>query len=283
MPELLPPGGGALDFIVCGKNLSLLSLHAQEKALATPRRPCSPEGRCARARPQHVSAASYGRPEHILPGHLGPVGAPRGGRRHAASIWGSRRPSSTHGRVAPRPTIWRRTDAPRPRIRTRLRRAAGHRPAPHRATAALQHEARSRHNIDAAGGGHRHTTPTRRRAAQARPARCRSSRKATTHAARVEQHRRQLRLLASSSLARARRPSGRRPALSTGPARSERALLQRRAWMRAQAVATAAVRPAGAAGHAAEVEVAAARNERPQRRARAMRLSLFRGFALPAP
>ena len=45
----------------------------------------------------------------------------------------------------------------------------------------------------------------------------------------------------------------------------------------------AAVRPAGAAGHAAEVEVAAARNERPQRRARAMRLSLFRGFALPAP
>ena len=126
--------------------------------LATPRRPCSPEGRCARARPQHVSAASYGRPEHILPGHLGPVGAPRGGRRHAASIWGSRRPSSTHGRVAPRPTIWRRTDAPRPRIRTRLRRAAGHRPAPHRATTALQHEARSRHNIEP-----RTREPSRRR------------------------------------------------------------------------------------------------------------------------
>ena len=127
---------------------SPLSPRTQEKALATPRRPCSPEGRCARGRPQHVSAASYGRPEHILPGHLGPVGAQRGGRRHAASIWGSRRPSSTHGRVAPRPTIWRRTDAPRPRIRTRLRRAAGHRPAPHRATTALQHEARSRHNIE---------------------------------------------------------------------------------------------------------------------------------------
>ena len=142
------------------KRSSLLSLHAQEKALATPRRPCSPEGRCARGRPQHVSAASYGRPEHILPGHLGPVGAQRGGRRHAASIWGSRRPSSTHGRVAPRPTIWRRTDAPRPRIRTRLRRAAGHRPAPHRATAALQHEARSRHNIDP---GTREPSPRRRR------------------------------------------------------------------------------------------------------------------------
>ena len=142
----------------CTKKIALLSLHAQEKALATPRRPCSPEGRCARARPQHVSAASYGRPEHILPGHLGPVGAPRGGRRHAASIWGSRRPSSTHGRVAPRPTIWRRTDAPRPRIRTRLRRAAGHRPAPHRATTALQHEARSRHNIEP-----RTREPSRRR------------------------------------------------------------------------------------------------------------------------
>ena len=142
------------------KSLKILSLHAQEKALATPRRPCSPEGRCARARPQHVSAASYGRPEHILPGHLGPVGAPRGGRRHAASIWGSRRPSSTHGRVAPRPTIWRRTDAPRPRIRTRLRRAAGHRPAPHRATTALQHEARSRHNIEPRT---REPSPRRRR------------------------------------------------------------------------------------------------------------------------
>ena len=118
-----------------------------QKALATPRRPCSPEGRCARERPQHASAAPYSRPEHILPRHLGLVGAQRGGRRHAAGIWGSRRPTSTHGRVAPRPTIWRRTDAPRPRIRTRLRRAAGHRPAPHRATTALQHEARSRHIV----------------------------------------------------------------------------------------------------------------------------------------
>ena len=147
------------NLLLCNEQVKSSPLSpAQEKALATPRRPCSPEGRCARARPQHVSAASYGRPEHILPGHLGPVGAQRGGRRHAASIWGSRRPSSTHGRVAPRPTIWRRTDAPRPRIRTRLRRAAGHRPAPHRATTALQHEARSRHNIDP-----RTREPSRRR------------------------------------------------------------------------------------------------------------------------
>ena len=51
------------------------------------------------------------RPERILPGHFGPAGAPRGGRRHAASIWGPRRPLGMHGRVAPRPTVWRHTDA----------------------------------------------------------------------------------------------------------------------------------------------------------------------------
>jgi hypothetical protein len=59
-----------------------------KKALATPRRPYSPEGRCAWTRPQHAYASLNGRPERILPGHLGPAGAPRGGRRHAATIMG---------------------------------------------------------------------------------------------------------------------------------------------------------------------------------------------------
>jgi hypothetical protein len=70
------------------KPLSSTVPHTHKKALATPRRPCSPEGRCAWARPQHAYATLNGRPERILPGHLGPAGAPRGGPRHAATIMG---------------------------------------------------------------------------------------------------------------------------------------------------------------------------------------------------
>ena len=78
------------------KPLSLLYLTHTKKALATPRRPYSPEGRCACTRPQHASATLNGRPERILPGHLGPAGAPRGGRRHAATIWGWRATPTKH-------------------------------------------------------------------------------------------------------------------------------------------------------------------------------------------
>ena len=70
--------------------------HTHKKALATLRRPYSPEGRCACTRPQHASATLNGRPERILPGHLGPAGAPRGGRRHAATIWGWRATPTKH-------------------------------------------------------------------------------------------------------------------------------------------------------------------------------------------
>ena len=38
-----------------------------------------------------------GRPERILPWHLGPTRAPRGGRRHAASIWAWRGTPAEHG------------------------------------------------------------------------------------------------------------------------------------------------------------------------------------------
>ena len=59
-----------------------------EMALATPRRPCSPEGHRAWTRLQYASEALNGRPERILPGHLGPAGALRGGRHHGATILG---------------------------------------------------------------------------------------------------------------------------------------------------------------------------------------------------
>jgi hypothetical protein len=82
-----------------------------KKALATPRRPCSPEGRCAWARPQHAYATLNGHPERILPGHLGPAGAPRGGRHHAATIWGWRATPTKHeaaGRRRPRTSDYSR-------------------------------------------------------------------------------------------------------------------------------------------------------------------------------
>ena len=73
------------------------SLAIHKSTLATPRSPGSPEGRRARERPPCPFGALNGRPERILPWHLGPTRAPRGGRRHAASIWAWRGTPAEHG------------------------------------------------------------------------------------------------------------------------------------------------------------------------------------------
>jgi len=76
---------------------SAFSLAIHKSTLATPRSPGSPEGRRARERPPCPFGALNGRPERILPWHLGPTRAPRGGRRHAASIWAWRGTPAEHG------------------------------------------------------------------------------------------------------------------------------------------------------------------------------------------
>ena len=55
-----------------------------------------PEGRCAWTRPQHASWALNDHPEQILPGHLGPTGAPGGRRCCAATIMGWRAIQTIH-------------------------------------------------------------------------------------------------------------------------------------------------------------------------------------------
>ena len=74
-----------------GENSSF-SLAIHKSTLATTRSPGSPEGRRTREQPSYASRAWNGRPEWITPRHFGRTGTPRGGRRHAASIWGSRWP-----------------------------------------------------------------------------------------------------------------------------------------------------------------------------------------------
>ena len=79
------------------KDPTTLTLAIHKSTLATPRSPGSPEGRRARERPPCPFGALNGRPERILPWHLGPTRAPRGGRRHAASIWAWRGTPAEHG------------------------------------------------------------------------------------------------------------------------------------------------------------------------------------------
>jgi hypothetical protein len=80
-----------------GKKYLNFPLAIHKSTLATPRSPGSPEGRRARERPPCPFGALNGRPERILPWHLGPTRAPRGGRRHAASIWAWRGTPAEHG------------------------------------------------------------------------------------------------------------------------------------------------------------------------------------------
>ena len=88
---------GACQILLYLRSTFGFSLAIHKSTLATPRSPGSPEGRRARERPPCPFGALNGRPERILPWHLGPTRAPRGGRRHAASIWAWRGTPAEHG------------------------------------------------------------------------------------------------------------------------------------------------------------------------------------------
>ena len=85
------------------RNKQAFSLAIHKSTLATTRSPGSPEGRRTREQPSYASRAWNGRPEWITPRHFGRTGTPRGGRRHAASIWAWRGTPAKHGAAR-----WRR-------------------------------------------------------------------------------------------------------------------------------------------------------------------------------